>query len=1263
MNDRQRRELDALLAGQVHVHDEYSPLDGCGNRNQYSWAAVQAGQEFLGFTNHGRLGGALEHMHCCRHPEIYDHPFEADKKRAKSERLKPIMGIEAFFRRDRFMECKSTWAHHLCLHAASLAGWRTLLRLSSKSWVRRELGGGFYGKPCMDFEMLEDDHEDIIISTACLASPTSWMIMNGDDKGLKQVVKKLRRVSKNGIIWWEIMSHNLDDQRSLNMEIVNWANYFGDPIIGTSDVHIPFPDWELAHQATRMASYKQSFKHREAKKEAGEDVYTDAIDTVFLCSGSQMYEQFEKYHPDLPLDIVKESMANTHDFSRLVNWYVIGRSTKAPKVDVDAKEVVKKWTDEGFKRIFGTYPEDHWKQWKKEFYTIRRDYEFEVLDNKGVLPYFYIVGDFVRWAKSTNGLPALDSKGKVKRNARGEIVYEGTKRPIRIGLGRGSAAGCIISYAIGITGIDPISHKLKFERFLNPDRVGYPDIDMDIETDLIVITLDDGTTLDGRECIKEYLKRMYGHDHVVDIIAYQTFAPRVAIKEFGKVFDLNEHYLSEITESIGETDRNIAKLAEGNPEKGIEPNERLCELRDNNPKLWDVILKMEDSILRDTRHAGGVVITPFPTNFAVPTQIAADEKTVVTAWADRAEFPVMSDYGFLKYDILGVKSLAKQELACHLIAEHYGEEFEPLDLPALINPYAVKQEVIDAFVYGLTFGVFQFGGRQITNLLRHIKPESITDISIANALFRPGPIKIAFEYGDRKAGKVPITYWHDALEPILGETLGLMCFQEQAMEVAQEVGNFSGGQADALRKAMSKLYRLPGDKAQEYMQTYHEQWMKGTHENGIKEGDAEFIWIERFLPLGNYLFNRSHSSSYGLQAYQDMHIKTFYPLAFYAATLTVHKKSKKEEQIEWLRSGLREARIFEIEAATPDVNRSDKGWSIDGNRLRYGLTGITGMGAGLANEVTENRPFRSLDRFIEKMPSGFGADKIVALARAGAFDQIEDRKHLLSRTRQWEEGKVRINVKMSCGHLKTRTIKDVPPGADVVKLVKDVVDFIECPTHPDAEPIEHKILDDTYEVARAYKEKPGVDHSVIWEPTDDDLEEMEFEALNMSLTAGNVHLLYKPFIEARVFTPEEIEELPSQPKRQGRKHGMFCSCSRCEATNCVVGGEIVTIKEVKTRKTKELMAFVSLNFGVSNFEIPFFTNIYSKYRDLLHTTEPVFIACRKSERGSLIAIEAQLVTVVAEANGFDPHKTVSINKAKLAPKTKTRRRLKRKAVA
>jgi DNA polymerase-3 subunit alpha len=1228
------------FCGHFHVHDEYSPLDGSGNRNQLSHQAIRKGQTHLGFTNHGRLGGALEHVDCCRNPQKYDNPLEEGKKRSADERLNPILGMEAFFRFDRFAETNSTQAFHLCLHAASLTGWRTLMRLSSKSWVRRENGGGFYGKPCVDLAMLEEDNEDIIISSACIASPIAYYIMQGDERGARNLVKKFQRITK-GKFWLELMPHDFDDQRTYNIGVVNLSQDTGAPLLATGDVHIPYKKWKDTHSVVRMASYKTSISNQEKKKDAGEDVYTSEIDSVYLSSGKEMFKMFKQYQPALPEDIIKESLANTFDFARQVRWYVIGKTTKAPKVDVDAEVEVRKWVDEGWKKKLREYPDSHWKRWSKSTYKARREMEWNVLKEKGVLDYFYIVGDFVRWAKSERGLPLVDRRGKILRNSRGHIRYDGKKRPIRVGLGRGSAAGCLISHDIGITAIDPISHKLKFERFLNPDRVGYPDIDMDFETgDTVIITKDD-RKLDGRDAVKEYCKIMHGRDHVVDIIAYQTFAPRAVIKEVGATQDISYGILHDVTESIGETERDLRKIIAGKPDDPESGNEILKKFSEDYPTAWKHILRLENQILRDTRHAGGVVITEKPTNFYIPTQLGVDEITTVTAWADRADFPVLSDYGFLKYDLLGVKSLLKQEICVQLIRDHYGEEVEPNELPFLRDPYDIDQAVMDAFMNGLTQLVFQFGGRGITSLLRHIKPENTIDISVANALYRPGPIKIAFEYGDRKKDPSKIKYWHDALEPILGETLGLMCFQEQAMEVVQQLGNFTGGQADSMRKAMSKLYRLPGDKAQEFMAQFKEQWMKGCYQNGLREEDSESIWTDRMLPLGNYLFNRSHSSSYGLQACQDMWLKINYPKALYAAGLTVEKKGDPLEQRKFIQSVLREARVFDIRTLHPSVNHSQVRWSVDDLGIRYGLAAVKGLGVGIAEQIIQHRPFADYHDFATKGMKGIGVDKGVALTKGGAFDLTDDRAYLLSTTRKRAEDVVKLKIAMDCGCKKTKTIKNLPPDEEKQEIViEEVLDFLECRKHPEGIVFDYEYESDEYEVARFIKEYPNEKPKILWTPGDGELNSMEEEVLGVSLSIGELMLKYKPFIDERIWAERELEVLPDKPKRKGQKHGIFCTCSICEKSAVVVGGEIINVKKIVTQGGKD-MAFIDVSYGINNYNCTFFPEIYNRFHKLFDKPTAFLIKGYKdASRDRLNILVNDMVDVIelAKDEGWKPSK-------------------------
>jgi DNA polymerase III alpha subunit len=504
---------------------------------------------------------------------------------------------------------------------------------------------------------------------------------------------------------------------------------------------------------------------------------------------------------------------------------------------------------------------------------------------------------------------------------------------------------------------------------------------------------------------------------------------------------------------------------------------------------------------------------------------------------------------------------------------------------------------------------------------------------VANALYRPGAIKYAFDYGDRKKDPSKITYLHEALEPILSETLGLIAFQEQVMEICKVQGKFTGAQADFMRKAVSKLYRLGKEEAQAEMAPFYDTWMQGNRENNIKDADANRVW-GYILEWGGYGFNRSHSESYGLQAYQDMFLKVHYPLALYASVLTTEHKAKKKEQQDFYKNTLREARYFEIDALGPSVNASGTGWGIDGDKLRYGLVSISGMGAGLVQQVLDNRPYEGYRDFIEKVPTAFGADKLVALTQAGAFDELEDRVHLLSLTRQWGAEVAKIKVKMSCGHLKSRTVKVKEPDDDLEALVEDAINDLACPHHPDAVPDKIDKLADTYPMARWYKQHPNGDKpEIVAVPSITQLNEMELEALNVSLTQSAFLLKYKPFLDERIYTEGEIDELPKHPKRKGRKHGDWCTCPYCQESQCVIGGEVTGIKVITTR-TKDEMAFMDVAYDANQYSCTLFPKRYEQYKDLLSSAILFLIAGYKDDRNQIVVMEMADVFTVADEQGW-----------------------------
>jgi DNA polymerase III alpha subunit len=436
-----------------------------------------------------------------------------------------------------------------------------------------------------------------------------------------------------------------------------------------------------------------------------------------------------------------------------------------------------------------------------------------------------------------------------------------------------------------------------------------------------------------------------------------------------------------------------------------------------------------------------------------------------------------------------------------------------------------------------------------------------------------------------------------------------------------------------MRKAVSKLYRLGKEEAQAEMAPFFDTWMQGNRENNIKDDDAKLVW-SYILEWGGYGFNRSHSESYGLQAYQDMWLKVEYPLALYASVLTTEHKAKKKEQQDFYKSTLREARYFDIEAVGPSVNNSDLGWGIDGDKLRYGLVSISGMGQGLVEQVMDNRPYEDYIDFIERIGTTFGADKLVALAQAGAFDELEEREHLLSLTRQWDANVAKVKVKMSCGHLKSRTIKTKNDDDDLEALVEDAILDLACPHHPDAVADKIDRLDDTYPVARWYKQHPNGDEpAIVSVPSRAKVNEMELEALNVSLTQGAFILKYKGFLDERIYTEGEIEELPAHPKRKGKKHGSWCTCPYCEKSQCVIGGEVTSIKVITTKK-KDEMAFIDVAYDANQYACTIFPQQYERFKELLSQATLVLIAGFKDDRNQVVVNDMADVFVVADEQGW-----------------------------
>lgn len=1124
----------------VHRHSEYSAIDGMGTADQYAEQAIANEQIGLGLTDHGTLGGALHHIKACRGLD--------DKGKRIREPVIPLVGVEAYFRHDRTLgkgdDIQASKAMHLCLHAASMNGWRSLLRLTSEAYTTGDkTQDGYYGKPCIDWDVLERNNEGLFCSTACVYGPVNDAILRGDEGEAKDNLEGLLNIFGDRL-WMEIMPHDWEPQRVANMNTINFAQRYGIPLLATGDAHMPYKEWCDTHRIYKLHAVRQTFNSaRKSKEEKGEDVYGDSeMDTLYLSSEQEMLDMFAENHDYIPTSLVQEAIDNTEDMVRKTRLYVVNRDQKLPRTDVDdAESTLYEWVQNGIERIaaewYNTMPEEHALE-REQKYREQAEYEFEVLKTNDVIDYFVIVGDLVRWCKSTAPLPEEDEP----------------KKPIRVGLGRGSAAGCLISYLIGITGIDPLAYGLMFERFLNPDRKGLPDIDLDFDAD-------------RRWMVKEYLGQKYGKDHVADIIAMTRFAPRAVIDDVGRVYDIPFAELDKVKETIGDLERDIVKVRAKNPV--------LDEFAEKYPDVWKHMERLDGQIHRPTKHAAGVVITDRPIDEYMPLQLNKSKKgnSIVTGWSDAADFPIISDFGFLKLDALGVMDLTRQEHAVDLLTEEkinemqdddmmmfardeevarnaiialrqkYAHEIDPAYLEILRDPEAADPKVLQAFADGLTIGVFQFGGRGITQLLKKIRPDKIGDVIAANALYRPGAMKVAFDYADRKHGRVPEEdwYWHPAVEPFLKETYGVLTYQEQVMQLVRVIGGFSGGQADSMRKAMSKLYRLPGDQAQQFMQQFKDTWDAGCAANGIEEEAREIIWAQ-ILDNGDYSFNKSHSASYALQAYQDMWLKVNHPLEFYAAILSRPSKEKG-----FVERAVREAKLLKVPISAPDVNRSRMAFSVYEETLLYGLIAVRDIGDSAArdiiNERNENGEFESYEDFAKRL-SQHAKKAGMPLIRAGGFDSIEDRSLLLS---------------------------TVEKNVSKKKQEELLAEGLDMPRQTVAEHINHNR---TLKNPRPIPEDREVPSALY-------LREQETEMLGASINTSSPAEEYAEILSEYVFTEQEFDELE-------------------DGDDIVVAGEISRLTERKTKKG-DPFAFVDLSFKTDEFSLTLWTPVLARYRSQLDT--------------------------------------------------------------
>lgn len=831
-------------------------------------------------------------------------------KACVSQNIKPIIGCEAYITSGSRFNRKGSRSHiyHMTLLAKNNQGYKNLLKLISKAHLE-----GFYYKPRIDLELLKEHKAGLIGTSGCMNGEIPQKILEGDLKGAKKLAEELSRLFDPNCFYLEIQNHGLKEEKEIREVLADFAQSLGLPLVATNDVHYVEQEDAQFHDVLLCIGTASQIHDPKRKKYPCPEFY--------FKTPQQMAELFNEF---------PQAVENTANIARLCDVTIeLGKnhfpSYTLPSPYKTHGEYLRTLCYEGLQKRYDNITEQI-----KE----RLEYELSVIEQTGFSSYFLIVWDFIHYAK---------------------------KEGIPVGPGRGSAAGSLTAYVLGITDIDPIKYGLVFERFLNPQRVSPPDIDIDF-------------CYNRRSQVIDYVRKKYGERSVAQIITFGTLGAKMAVRDVARVLGM----------SYQEADR-IAKMIPPDPqltlERARELNPQLDQLWENDPQSREVLTiatKLEGLTRQAGVHAAGVVISEGDLLDFIPLS-RGEHNEIVTQWS----MEPIAEIGLLKMDFLGLKTLTVISECLALIKEKENILLDPKQFPL------DDKNTYELLGRGQTIGVFQLESSGMVELVKKLKPGNIEDIIALVALYRPGPMENIPAYADRKLGKVPITYDHPLLEPILKDTYGVMIYQEQVMQAANVLAGYSLGESDLLRRAMGK-------KKPEEMRKQRDQFIKGCKEkNNIPEEKAIQIFetLEKFAGYG---FNKAHSACYGYLAYVTAYLKANYPV-FYLCTLLSYE-SGDTEKIELLVS---ECRRMGIGVLPPDISKSEVRFSVEGGSIRWGLSAIKNVGEAAAEAIVESRKkrgsYHSLFDLCLRISGRTLNKKILeSLIKSGACDSLgRSRKELL----------------------------------------------------------------------------------------------------------------------------------------------------------------------------------------------------------------------------------------------------------------------------
>ena len=877
----------------LHVHTEFSLLDGSNKIKEYVSRVKELGMNSAAITDHGVMYGVIDFY-----------------REAKKQGINPILGCEVYVapnsRFDREITGGDDRYYHLVLLAENEEGYANLTKIVSKGFVE-----GYYYKPRVDKELLRKYHKGIIALSACLAGEVARFLTKGLYEEAKKTALEYQEIFGEGNFFLELQDHGIPEQGLVNQQLFKMSEETGIELVATNDIHYTYAEDAKPHDILLCIQTGKKLSDENRMRYDGGQYYVK--------SEEEMLRLFP---------YAKQALENTQKIADRCHVEIEFGVTKLPKYDVPdgytSWEYLQKLCYEGLEKRYGD-PSEELKE--------RLSYELETIHQMGYVDYFLIVWDFIKYAKDHG---------------------------ISVGPGRGSAAGSIVSYCLEITTIDPIRYQLLFERFLNPERVSMPDIDVDF-------------CYERRQEVIDYVTRKYGKDCVAQIVTFGTLAARGVIRDVGRVMDLPYAYVDSISKMIPqELGITIDKALKMNPDL-----KKLYDTDETVTNLIDMAKRLEGLPRHCSMHAAGVVICQKPVDEYVPLSRAADG-TITTQFI----MTTLEELGLLKMDFLGLRTLTVIQNAV-LLARRKQPELN-------INQIDYNdQKVLDYIGTGKTDGVFQLESAGMKGFMKELKPHNLEDVIAGISLYRPGPMDFIPQYIRGKNDSSSITYDCPQLEPILAPTYGCIVYQEQVMQIVRDLAGYSLGRSDLLRRAMSKKKAAVMEKERKiFIYGDEETGVPGCIKNGIDEQTANKIYDE-MIDFAKYAFNKSHAAAYAVVSYQTAWLKYYFPVEYMAALMTsvIDNPSKVSEYIYACRQ-------MNIKILPPDINKGEANFSVDGGDIRYGLAAIKSIGRPVIKAIVEDREelglFQNLEDFITLLSAKNILNKrtIENLIKAGALDTL-----------------------------------------------------------------------------------------------------------------------------------------------------------------------------------------------------------------------------------------------------------------------------------